>query len=425
MNSVQTEAARLVKQVMDGGNLDQALQASLRAHPELTAPQRGALQDLSYGTVRHFGRLQFFLGRLLNRAVRDPLLANLMLVALYQLEFSQSAEHVIVDQAVRAAKRRNAATGSLVNAVLRNFLRQRGELRQAADADPASRYAYQRWWISLLQKEYGEKADAILEAGNQHPPMTLRVNARHCTATAYQAMLAEASMAAKRVDPDALILDQPVSVERLPKFAEGWVSVQDAGAQFAAGLLDAGAGMRVLDACAAPGGKAAHLLERADIELVALDKDETRLQRVRQNVQRLGLKAELVCGDAADPQAWWDGRPFQRILADVPCSASGVVRRHPDIKWLRRPADIEGFARRQSQILESLWRLLAADGKLLYATCSVFTRENSQVIAQFLQAHPEAEREEIGLPHVSHQQGQMLPNDVHDGFFYALLHKKF
>ncbi|PJC02527.1 MAG: 16S rRNA (cytosine(967)-C(5))-methyltransferase RsmB, partial [Gallionellales bacterium CG_4_9_14_0_8_um_filter_59_50] len=273
MKIIQTEAARLVGHVMDGGNLDQALQASLRAHPEFTAQQRGALQDLSYGTVRYFGRLQFFLDRLLNRAVRDPLLAHLMLVALYQLEFSKSAEHVIVDQAVRAAKRRNAATGTLVNAVLRNFLRQRPALRQEADADPASRYAYPRWWISLLQTQYGEKADAILAAGNLHPPMTLRVNARHCSATTYQALLADANMAAKRVDPDALILAQPVPVERLPKFAEGWVSVQDAGAQYAAALLDAIAGMRVLDACAAPGGKTAHLLERTDIELVAVDKD--------------------------------------------------------------------------------------------------------------------------------------------------------
>ena len=425
MNIIQTEAARMVQHVMDGGNLDQALQASLRVHPQFTPQQRGALQDLSYGTVRYFGRLQFFLDRLLTRAVRDPDLGYLMLVALYQLEFSKSAEHVIVDQAVRAAKRRNAATGTLVNAVLRNFLRQRVELRLAADADPASRYAYPRWWISLVQAQYGERADAILAAGNLHPPMTLRVNPRRCSATAYQAMLAQENMESKIVDPEALILARPVPVERLPKFAEGWVSVQDAGAQYAAGLLGATAGMRVLDACAAPGGKTSHLLERADVELVAVDKDETRLQRVRQNVQRIGLKAKLVCGDAADPQAWWDGKPFQRILADVPCSASGVVRRHPDIKWLRRPADIEGFARQQAQILESLWRLLAADGKLLYATCSIFARENGQVIDQFLRAHPEAGMEEIHLPHASHQAGQLLPNDVHDGFFYALLHKEF
>lgn len=425
MNIIQSEAARLVQHVMEGGNLDHLLQASLRMHPQFTPQQRGALQDLSYGTVRYFGRLQFFLERILTRAVRDPALGYLMLVALYQLEFSKSAEHVIVDQAVRAAKRRNAATANLVNAVLRNFLRQRVELRLAAEVDPASRYAYPRWWISSVQAQYGERADAILAAGNLHPPMTLRVNPRRCSATTYQALLARENMGSKIVSPDALILTHPVPVERLPKFAEGWVSVQDAGAQYAAGLLEATAGMRVLDACAAPGGKTSQVLERADVELVAVDKDEARLQRVRENLNRIGLKARLVCGDAANPEGWWDGTPFQRILADVPCSASGVVRRHPDIKWLRRPADIEGFARQQAQLLESLWRLLAADGKLLYATCSIFARENDQVIDQFLRVHPEAKTEEVHLPHAIHQAGQLLPNEVHDGFYYALLHKEF
>lgn len=399
--------------------------ASNVSQPHITPQQRGALQDLSYGTLRYFGRLQFFLDRLLTREVRDPLLSYLMLVALYQLEYSKSAGHAIVDQAVRAAKRRNPATGALVNAVLRNFLRQREVLRQQADKDPASRHAYPRWWIAMLQAEYGDQAESILAEGNRHPPMTLRVNPRHIAAETYLSMLAEENMDVRLVEPGALMLAQPVAVERLPKFSEGWVSVQDAGAQYAAGLLDATAGMRVLDACAAPGGKSAHLLERADIELVAVDKNEERLQRVRQTLQRLNLQAQLVCGDAAAPETWWDGRPFQRILADVPCSASGVVRRHPDIKWLRRPADIGQFARQQAQILEALWRLLAVDGKLLYSTCSVFAQENGQVIAAFLQAHPEAERESLALPSVSELAGQLLPDDVHDGFFYALLHKKY
>ncbi|PIV48332.1 MAG: 16S rRNA (cytosine(967)-C(5))-methyltransferase RsmB [Gallionellaceae bacterium CG02_land_8_20_14_3_00_60_115] len=424
MNLIQTEAAKLVKRVMDGGNLDHALQEVLRAHAEFSPQQRGALQDLGYGTVRYFARLQFFLDRLLTRPLREPHLGYLMAVALYQLEFSKSAEHVIVDQAVRAAKRHNPATAPLVNAVLRHFLRQRVTLRQQADADPATRHAYPRWWVSQLQDQYGTRAGEILEAGNRHPPMTLRVNVRQGTAAAYLEALAREGMAATRLAPDALMLAQPAAVERLPYFAEGRVSVQDAGAQCAAGLLDARTGMRVLDACAAPGGKAAHLLERADIELVALDKDAARLQRVRQNLERLALRAELVCGDAADPQAWWDGRPFQRILADVPCSASGVVRRHPDIKWLRRPADIEGFAHRQLQIVQALWPLLAPGGVMLYATCSIFARENQQVIDQFLQTQADAGRGKITLDGIGHAAGQLLPDPRHDGFFYALLHKK-
>lgn len=409
---------------MDGGNLDHALQASLTSHPHFTPQQRGALQDLSYGTVRYFGRLQFFLNRLLTRPVQDPALAYLILVALYQLESGKNPEHTVVDQAVRAAKRRNPATGALVNAVLRNFQRQRAVLRQDADKELASRHAYPQWWISQVQAQYGGKSDAILAAGNQHPPMTLRVNTRHCSVATYLEMLSQANMTARLVAPGALILDHPVAVEKLPKFEEGWVSVQDAGAQYAFGLLDVKAGMRVLDACAAPGGKAMHLLEKADIELVAVDRDETRLQRVRQNLRRTGLEAELVCGDAADPVTWWDGKPFQRILADVPCSASGVVRRHPDIKWLRRPADIEGFARQQSLILESLWQLLAGGGKLLYATCSIFAQENGQVMSRFVQAHPEAEQEETTLAKSPWGAGQLLPDEVHDGFYYALLHKK-
>jgi 16S rRNA (cytosine967-C5)-methyltransferase len=238
----------------------------------------------------------------------------------------------------------------------------------------------------------------------------------------YQALLASQEIVACLVEPDALILERPVAVERLPKFAEGWVSVQDAGAQLAAKLLDVHDGMRVLDACAAPGGKSAHLLEAANIELTALDKDEQRLDRVRENLQRLHLNAQIVCGDAATPKEWWNGIAFQRILADVPCSASGVVRRHPDIKWLRREEDIQSFAVQQAQILESLWLLLARDGKLLYATCSVFARENQQVIAAFLSRHNEATR--IGLSATGMTDGQLLPNEEHDGFFYALLHKQ-
>lgn len=424
MQNIQLEAARVVSCVLQGRNLTQVLTESLRQHSQFTAQQRGALQDLSYGSLRHYGRLAFVLNKLMERPARDVMLQHLLLVALYQLEFSKAGSHVIVDQAVRAAKRLNATSGGLVNGVLRNFQRKREMLLEAADRQDESRYSYPQWWIDALKKQYGDSACAILEAGNQHPPMALRVNARHATAMEYQALLASHDIAAQVVEPDALILERPMAVERLPKFVEGWVSVQDAGAQYAACLLDVHNGMRVLDACAAPGGKAAHLLELADVELVALDKDEQRLARVRENLQRLRLTAQIVCGDAAKPRGWWDGKPFQRILADVPCSASGVVRRHPDIKWLRRPADIDAFARQQAQILEALWPLLAIDGKLLYATCSIFGRENQQVIDVFLAQHSEATQEKpVLLPDMA-RGGQLLPNEQHDGFFYALLHKK-
>jgi 16S rRNA (cytosine967-C5)-methyltransferase len=419
MQYVQLEAAKVINSVLQGRNLTYVLAESLRLHSQFSLQQRGALQDLCYGTLRYYGKLKFMLNKLMERPPRDELLQQLLLVALYQIEFSKVGQHVIVDQAVRAGKIINSAAGGLVNAVLRNFQRKREALLEAANRNEESRYSYPQWWIAAVKTQYGELAPAILEAGNQHPPMTLRINARHTTATEYQALLASQDIAARLVEPDALMLERPVAVERLPKFTQGWVSVQDAGAQYAARLLDVENGMRVLDACAAPGGKTAHLLEIADIELVAMDKDEQRLLRVRENLHRLNLEAQVVCGNAESPNDWWDGKQFQRILADVPCSASGVVRRHPDIKWLRRAADIEGFARQQEQILDTLWSLLAIDGKLLYATCSVFSRENQQVIDAFLKKHPEATQEKITLL----QNGQLLPNEQHDGFFYALLHK--
>lgn len=423
MQRIQIEAARIVGKVLhDGRNLTQVLSESLRRHSGYNAQERGALQDLCYGTLRYYSRLAFILDSLLERPMQDSSLRLLLLVAIYQLQHTKTGQHVIVDQAVQAAKNSNPAASGLVNAVLRNFQRKQPALLVAADKKEESRYAYPQWWINALRRQYGERTTEILEAGNRHPPMTLRVNARRTSVADYQQLLAGHEIIAHTTESGALILDRPIAVERLPKFGEGWISVQDAGAQLAARFLDVKDGMRVLDACAAPGGKATHLLELADIELVAVDREEERLQRVRENLQRLQLDAQVVCGDAATPDSWWDDKPFQRILADVPCSASGVVRRHPDIKWLRRPEDIESFAVQQQQILESLWLLLAGDGKLLYVTCSVFARENRQTIEAFLVRHADAV--EIGLSANGMMDGQLLPNEEHDGFFYALLHKQ-
>jgi 16S rRNA (cytosine967-C5)-methyltransferase len=235
-------------------------------------------------------------------------------------------------------------------------------------------------------------------------------------------MLKQNGIQAELIVPDAIFLAQPVPVEKLPGFMDGFVSVQDAGAQYAARFLDLSDGMRVLDACSAPGGKTAHMLELAKLQLTSLDKDPARLERVKENLVRLQLEASILTGDAARPEEWWDGQPFQRILADVPCSAAGVVRRHPDIKWLRRASDIENFARQQQQILEALWPLLESEGKLLYVTCSIFDRENQQVIKWFLNGHKDAH--ELPLSGPDMQNGQLLPNDHQDGFFYALLQKK-
>ena len=422
MHNIQLSASQIVQQVLvDGRNLNQVLDESLGRKAVWTPAQRAALQDLSYGTLRFYGQLDALLGALLHKPLSDRRIYYVLLVALYQLQYSKAAPHAVVDHAVRSAQLLNAKISGLVNAILRNFLRKRDLLLEQAAQHAEGKYSHPQWWIDELQAQYGERSAAVLEAGNQHPPMTLRVNQRRNTTEDYLALLNRHNLSAMLIEPDALQLAKPVPVDKLPGFFDGLVSVQDAGAQYAACLLDVHDGMRVLDACAAPGGKTAHILEMAAVNMVAVDKDAKRLQRVAENLQRLELTAQLVVGDAANPQEWWNGESFERILADVPCSASGVVRRHPDIKWLRRSSDIAGFAAQQLHILRSLWRLLAQDGKLLYTTCSVFHQENEQVIAAFLAQQPDARQLPVSLANFF--EGQLLPNDQHDGFFYALLQK--
>lgn len=423
MDNVQLAAVSVISQVLGGRNLNQVLGEIMNSLPELSPQQRGALQDLSYGTLRFYGQLNMVLDALLNKPMQDIQIRYLLLIALYQLQYSKAAHHAVVDFAVNAVRKRNPAASGLVNAILRNFLRKQAELIENAARTEEGRYSYPQWWINEIKLQYGEDAAAaILLAGNQHPPMTLRANHKKTTTADYLALLAQNGIQASQIEPDAILLEHAESVDKLPGFSEGLVSVQDAGAQYAARFLDVQDGMRVLDACAAPGSKSAHLLESAQITLVALDKDAQRLERVRDNMQRLQLGATILAGDAAKPAEWWDGKGYQRILADVPCSATGVVRRHPDIKWLRRRSDIEGFALQQQQILTALWPLLERGGKLLYVTCSIFSRENQQVIDEFLSHHQAARQLSLAAPGM--KQGQFVPNEQHDGFFYALLQKQ-
>ncbi|MGB3936954.1 MAG: 16S rRNA (cytosine(967)-C(5))-methyltransferase RsmB [Burkholderiales bacterium] len=383
--------------------------------------ERGALMDICYGTLRRYGRSQSIVAALSRRpGAADPLIEALLWCALYALESGRYAEHTVVDQAARACNllRRQSARG-FVNALLRNFLRERTSLEARIGGDPAARHWHPLWWIERLRAAYPADWERVLAAGNTHPPMCLRVNARRASVEAYAARLAAQGFAARRVGAAALLLERPMPVDRLPGFAAGEVSVQDAGAQRAAGLLALRDGQRVLDACAAPGGKSAHLLETAQVRLTALDVEAARCADITRNLARLGLAADVRAADCGAHEAWWDGAPFDRILADVPCSASGVARRHPDIKWLRRAADVAAFAARQARILEALWRVLAPGGKLLYVTCSVFPEENGVVIDAFAARTPGARR--ASLPDAA--AAQLLPDAEHDGFFYALLEK--
>ena len=412
-------AAQLIAAVLGGRNFDIALAAS-----PLTGVTRAAAMDLGYTALRAFGRGDFLLGLLLAKPLKDRTARGLLLVALARLEARPDEAHTTVDQAVTAAAR--LAQGQfkgLVNGVLRSFLRRREELLIQADADPVARWQHPAWWIARLQQDHPAHWQSILAAGNTHPPLCLRINVRRVTSADFLRQLAVADIAASALDDTAILLDRPVPVERIPGFGGGLCSVQDWGAQAAAGLLGVRDGMRVLDACAAPGGKAAHLLETAGIDLTALDADATRAARITDNLRRLGLAATVKVSDAREVDTWWDGRPFDRILADVPCSASGVVRRHPDAKWLRRESDIAGFAATQRAIVDALWRTLAPGGRMLYASCSVFGEENARQVETFVGRHVDARR--LPIPGTTTLDAQLhhLPDAEHDGFYYALLQK--
>ncbi|MGV0949514.1 MAG: 16S rRNA (cytosine(967)-C(5))-methyltransferase RsmB [Azonexus sp.] len=376
---------------------------------------RPAVQDLVYGSLRRYGRGDFLLGRLLARPLDAPEVRALLLVALYRLETRPDATHTIVDQAVAAAgEMAEGRFRGLVNGVLRNYLRQQPQLLADLAADPVATSQHPDWWLHRLQAAYPAVWPGVVAAGNQPPPMALRVNRRRCSPAEYQVRLSAEGIGSTPFGKAGLILDKPLPVDRLPGFAAGLVSVQDPTAQMAASLLDPAPGSRVLDACAAPGGKAAHLLECADLDLLALDLKPSRCRRVAENLARLGLHASLQAADCARVDTWWDGRLFDSVLADVPCTASGVVRRNPDAKWLRRETDIASFAATQARILDALWQVVRPGGKLLYATCSVFPEENAGQISRFLATRPNARRD--------HEE-QILPTADHDGFFYCRLEK--
>jgi 16S rRNA (cytosine967-C5)-methyltransferase len=408
------QAARIVARVAAGASLAEE-------RGRFAGASRAALIDLTHGTLRRYGRVQAIVAALARRGRPEPLVEALLWCSVFALESGRYQDHTVVDQAVKACGliERWPVKG-FVNALLRGFLRERAGIESRLTEDPEAVHQHPGWWIENLRAAYPAAWGAILAAGNGHPPMGLRVNRRRIAIDDYQATLAAAGITARRVGVEGIILDTPLPVERIPGFSAGQVSVQDVAAQRAAHCLDLRDGQRVLDACAAPGGKTAHLLELADVSLTALDVDTARASRIAPDLERLGLRATVKVGDAAAPATWWDGGAFDRILADVPCSASGIVRRHPDIKWLRRAADLALFAEQQSRILASLWPLLAPGGKLLYATCSVFAQENDQVVAAFAAAEPSARC----LPAPDGAPSQCLPDAQRDGFFYALIEKQ-
>jgi 16S rRNA (cytosine967-C5)-methyltransferase len=431
---LRAAAASLVAATLHEGR---TLDDLLAGDPD-TGSARGLKRSLAYGTLRWHFRLDAVLRQLADRSPdkMPPTLRAVIEVGLFQLLSGETAAHAAVAETVNAARELgHARAAALVNAVLRRFQRERETVLAAVDADLAMRTAHPCWLVAMLERERPDDVAAILEANNEHPPMWLRVNRKRWTVAECAVALEVAGFRVARhpAAPDALRIE-PADVWQLPGFAEGKVSVQDAAAQLAVELLAPRAGERILDACAAPGGKTCHVLERVTgpCHVTALDVSEARLGRVRESLSRLGLEAEVRAGDAGMPAGWWDGRPYERILLDVPCSATGVIRRHPDIKVLRRARDIAALARRQGQLLRAAWGLLAPGGTLLYTSCSVLRAENEEVVGGFLAATPaaadrtpEATRSWPVRPGGEGPGYQVRPGEAGmDGFYYACLTRR-
>ncbi|MDZ5603188.1 16S rRNA (cytosine(967)-C(5))-methyltransferase RsmB [Pseudomonas sp. RP23018S] len=424
-------AARALAAVLSGkASLNSALPAQL---DKVEERDRGLTQDLAFGTARWQPRLDLLAAHLLQKPFKaaDADVQALLLVGLYQLFYTRIPAHAALGETVGCAEKlKKPWAKGLLNAVLRRAQREGADLLASLQRDPVARTAHPRWLQKSLKAFWPEQWEAICAANNAHPPMILRVNRRHHARDAYLALLAEAGTGASacRYSRDGIVLDAPCDVRSLPGFAEGWISVQDEAAQLSADLLDLAPAQRVLDACCAPGGKTCHLLEAEPglAQMVAIDLEAKRLVRVRENLDRLQLDAQLIACDARDTTSWWDGTPFQRILLDAPCSATGVIRRHPDIKLTRQPEDIPALASLQGELLDALWPTLDVGGMLLYATCSSLPTENTEVIAAFLARTPGAREldlaTEAGLRQ-PHGRQLLAQEGGHDGFYYAKLIK--
>ncbi|MEA2080500.1 MAG: 16S rRNA (cytosine(967)-C(5))-methyltransferase RsmB [Pseudomonadota bacterium] len=425
-------AAQMVFRVLDQGESLNSLLGPQLA--KLSDPRQRALaQELTFGTLRWCYRLEAVLGRLLKKPLKkkDRDVHALLLVGLYQLLFLEIPPHAAVSETVGVVRQLGKAwAAGLVNGVLRHAQRQSSALLESVDSTAQARWSHPDWWIKRLQQDWPQDWQHILEANNQRPPMVLRVNVSRTDRRAYLQQLKQAGIEAEPSPfPDTAIrLEWPVAVDSLPGFSHGLVSVQDGAAQLSASLLKLERGQRVLDACAAPGGKTGHMLESVpDLGvLIAIDSDERRLTKVRENLQRLQFYAQSLAADAGNPESWWDGEPFDRILLDAPCSASGVVRRHPDIKLLRQSGDVQTLSQQQQRLLDALWPLLASGGILLYVTCSVFKQENSDALRAFLDRHDDAAELALRFPwgKALPVGRQLLPGEQGmDGFYFARLTK--
>ncbi|MBE8715599.1 16S rRNA (cytosine(967)-C(5))-methyltransferase RsmB [Cellvibrio sp. KB43] len=428
---VRAAAAQVISRILrQQGSLSSVLPVW---QSQVREADRALLQELCFGCMRWYPQLQRLSGLLLEKPMRakDSDVHALLLLGIYQLMHTRIPDHAAIGETVEAARsfKKPWATG-LINGVLRRFQREREDLETRLANDHHYQSNHPEWLLSAFQRAWPQQLASILQVNDQHPPFTLRVNRQHIDRDHYlhHLTLQEIAAVVTPFSDDGIRLERPVDPRTLPGFAAGDISVQDEAAQLAAGLLQLQPGLRVLDACAAPGGKTGHIFEQQpDIgEVTALDSDERRLQRVTENLQRLGVEATLKCGDASQPDSWWDGQLFDRILLDAPCSATGIIRRHPDIKALRTADDIARLAALQGKILDALWPLLADDGVLVYATCSIMPDENTRVVEAFLQRQPDVVCDRLDVAWGLEQPcgRQLLPqSEGHDGFYYARLRK--
>ncbi|MGO2342984.1 16S rRNA (cytosine(967)-C(5))-methyltransferase RsmB [Vibrio litoralis] len=423
--NVRAAAAKVLFEVVDQGySLSSALPI---AQQSIRPRDHALLQEMCYGALRYLPRLESIVNELMNKPLKGKqrVFHHLILIGIYQLSFMRIPPHAAVGETVEGAQAlKGPRLRGLINAVLRNYQRNQEQLDAHAISHNAGKYAHPSWLLKLLQQAYPEQWQEIVEANNSKAPMWLRVNRQHHTRDQYLELLKQDDIEAE-IHPqaqDALRLLSPCDVMTLPGFDLGWVSVQDAAAQLSVDYLTPQDGELILDCCAAPGGKTAHILEHTtNTEVVAIDCDDNRLKRVHENLERLQLQAEVICGDARYPEEWWNGEKFDRILLDAPCSATGVIRRHPDIKWLRRGNDIEALAELQSEILDAMWRQLKPNGTLVYATCSITPQENAQQVSAFLARTNNVEL--VGSER-NNPGRQILPGEENmDGFYYAVLRK--
>ena len=424
MNHSQWIAAMIVEQVLLGRNLDKSFDLILKKYNNSEIENPSQIKDMVYGAIRDLGKSNCYINKLVKNKIENRCLEALLHIVLFQITHERSNVFTLVNEAVEAAKKIDHKKSAFINAVLRNFLRNKDNLQQELNNNESAVYSYPNWWIEKVKKQYPKNWKDILVIGNQRPPLALRINLKKTDVNKYSILLNNHGIGHTLVGSECLIINKPLGVDKIPGFLEGKVSVQDFGAQLAARLLDLKNNQKVLDACSAPGGKACHMLELNSIELLAIESDKKRTIKIQENIDRQGLKATILNEKLCSQNEWWDKEFFDRILLDVPCSASGIVRRHVDIKWLRRINDFKSFGDNQLSLLRSAWPMLKENGKLLYVTCSIFEEENRDVIEKFKQGWDNVSELNISFPsNIVHIKNQILPSDNHDGLFYALLQK--